>query len=294
MRDHELELIAALVEGQLEDEAEARALIASSPEHAEEYEAQKLAYETLKDAGVVSLSDTERASLHRDVWTALRTQPAAKARSPWWYRWTPVAAGLLVVAGSVAVLNQNLGGEDSMETFAEVGSALDSGGGADSDTTTAGATEDETRDGESSAADGGDSVTETTEAMTETTEAMTEEQPDSVPPEEPAVLYSSKAADVRQGNYEDAGALPYDGSESGDSELQACVAEAIADAGLDGYELLAILEGLQAGDAAQEPSTTLSEANAELAVVTPETADLSAAPLAFVDLEDCVVVYLDE
>jgi hypothetical protein len=284
MRDHELELIAALVEGRLEDEAEARALIASSPEHAEEYEAQKLAYETLQDVGVVSLSDVERAALHRDVWTALRTQPTVKARSPWWYRWTPVAAGLLVVAGSVAVLNQNLGGDDSMETFAEVGSALDSGGG-DSDTTTAGATEDQTRDGEGSAADGGDSATETTEAMAE-------EQPDSVPPE-PAVLYSSKAADVREGNYEDAGALPYDGSESDDSELKACVAKAIDDAGLDGYEILAILEGLRA-DAAQEPSTTLTEANAELAVATLETADLSAAPLAFVDLADCVVVYLDE
>jgi hypothetical protein len=282
MRDHELELIAALVEGQLDDEAEARALIASSPEHAEEYAAQTLAYQTLQDVGTASMSDAERAALHRDVWTALRSQPAAKAKSPWWYRWTTVAAGLLVVAGSVAVLSQNLGGADSMETFAEVGSALDSGGGADSATTTAGATGGETRDGDDSAGDGGDGASVTTMAM---------EQPESAP-SEPAALYSSKAAEVRQGNFEDAGARPYDDSEPVDPELQACVTEAIDHAGLEGYELVAILEGLR--DAAEESSTTLNEATAELAVATPETADMSVAPLAFVDLVSCVVVYLDE
>ena len=284
MRDHELELIAALVEGRLDDEAEARALIASSPEHAEEYAAQTLAYQALQDVGTASMSDGERAALHRDVWTALRAQPAAKAKSPWWYRWTTVAAGLLVVAGSVAVLNQNLGGEDSMETFAEVSSALDSGEGADSATTTAAATGGETRDGDESDAGGGD-------VATDTTTAEAEEQPGSAPPE-PAALYSSKAAEVREGNFEDAGAVPYDDSEPVDPGLEACVTQAIDDAGLDGYELLAFLEGLR--DAAQESSTTLTEETAELAVATPETTDMSAAPLAFVDLKDCVVVYLDE
>ena len=285
MRDHELELIAALVEGRLEDEAEARALIASSPEHAEEYAAQTLAYQTLQEVGIASMSDTERAALHRDVWTALRSRPAARAKNPWWYRWTPVAAGLLVIAGSVAVLSQNLGGEDAAETFAESSAALDSGGGADSDMTTAGATDGQTRDGDDSAADGGG-------VATETTEAMTEEQPESAPVE-PVALYSSKAAEVRQGNYEDAGARPYDDGDPVDPGLQACVTEAIDDAGLDGYELHAILEGLQDGENPRESSTTLTEETAELAVATPETADMSAAPLAFVDLASCVVVYLD-
>lgn len=286
MRDHELELIAALVERRLEDEAEARALIASSPEHAAEYAAQTLAYQTLQDVGIASMSDAERAALHRDVWTALRSQPAAKAKSPWWYRWTPVAAGLLVIAGSAAVLSQNLGGEDVAATFTEVGSALDSGGDAESATTTAGATGGETRDGDDSAAGGEDGASVTTMAMAE-------EQPNSAP-SETAALYSSKAAEVRQGNYEEAGARMYDDSEPVDPGLQACVTEAIDDAGLEGYELHAILEGLQTSDVAQESSTTLTEATAELAVATPETADMSAAPLAFVDLASCVVVYLDE
>jgi hypothetical protein len=288
MRDHELELIAGLVEGRLDDEAEARALIASSPEHAQEYEAQKLAYDALRESGSVSMSETERAQLHRDVWTALRSQPAAKAKSPWWYRWTPVAAGLLVIAGSVAVLNQNLGGDDSMETFAEVGSSLDSGEEAASASTTAAAADGETRDSDESDAGGGDVATDTTVAEVEEPEAA---------PSEPTALYSSKAADVREGNYEEAGALPYDDSDTVDPGLEACVTEAIEAAGLDGYELHAILEGLD--ETAEEhdtstTSTTLTEATAELALVTPEPANVSAAPLAFVDLADCVVVYLDE
>jgi len=289
MRDHELELIAGLVEGRLDDEAEARALMASSPQHAEEYEAQKLAYDALRESGSVALNESERAELHREVWTALRTQPAAKAKSPWWYRWTPVAAGLLVVAGSVAVLNQNLGGQDSLETFAEIGSSLDSGGGTESATTTAAATQGETRDGDDSSDGGADGATDTTAAMAEEQPEADFSAPDDV--------YSSTAADVRQGNYEEAGALTYGASDPVDPGLEACVTEAMEAAGLEGYELHAILEGLDEEtdeNGAEGTSTTLSEATAELAVATPDPADLSAAPLAFVDLADCVVVYLDE
>ncbi|HSM45432.1 MAG TPA: hypothetical protein VK969_10490, partial [Acidimicrobiia bacterium] len=72
MRDDQIELIAALVEGRLEDESEARALIDSAPEFREEYEGQKTAYEMLTRVGTASLSDGERSALHRDVWTSLR------------------------------------------------------------------------------------------------------------------------------------------------------------------------------------------------------------------------------
>ena len=43
MRNKEVELIAALAEGSLEDETAARALVASSTKHQAEYEAQKTA-----------------------------------------------------------------------------------------------------------------------------------------------------------------------------------------------------------------------------------------------------------
>lgn len=67
MREHEIDLIAALVEGRLEDETEARALITSSPEMRQEYQAQKLAYEALAGAGMVRMTESERSALHRDI-----------------------------------------------------------------------------------------------------------------------------------------------------------------------------------------------------------------------------------
>jgi hypothetical protein len=112
MRDHERELIAALVEGRLDDESEARALVASSPELHEEYEAQLLAYRALTGAGSVSLSEAERAELHRDVWTALRHRSEAPARGAWYLRAAAVAAGLFVVVGLAAVLSTS-GGQDA-------------------------------------------------------------------------------------------------------------------------------------------------------------------------------------
>ena len=86
MRSHEQELISALVEGRLEDEAEALALIASSPALRSEYEAQKLAYEALTAIPQAQLTDHERAALHRDVWTELQARPTSLAvRTPWYF-----------------------------------------------------------------------------------------------------------------------------------------------------------------------------------------------------------------
>src|ERR687892_348665 len=102
MRDQDLELIAALVEGRLDDETEARALIASSAEAREEYEAQKRAYESLAAMGTAHLTETERATLHRDLWTELRGgDTPERTKTPWYVRWSPVAAGLFVVVGIV-------------------------------------------------------------------------------------------------------------------------------------------------------------------------------------------------
>jgi hypothetical protein len=95
MRERDLDLIVALVEGRLEDEEEARALIESSSKHRLEYEAQKTAYQALSSAGTASLSETERAGIRRDVWSDLRSRPTPVVpANPWYYRWVSVAAGV--------------------------------------------------------------------------------------------------------------------------------------------------------------------------------------------------------
>ncbi len=107
MNRHELELISALAEGTLEDETEARLLIASSPELRAEYEAQKTAIEAFRQVPMASLTEHERSGLRRDVWTQLRAQPGeGRVSTPWYYRWSTAAAGLVLVVGLVAVLNQ--------------------------------------------------------------------------------------------------------------------------------------------------------------------------------------------
>lgn len=285
MRDHEMELIAALVEGRLDDEAEARALIASSPEHAEEYEVQKLAYETLQSLDTVSMSETERAALHRDVWTTLTARPAAKAANPWWYRWTAVAAALLVIGGSVAVLNQNMGGEDdAAQTFAEIGASLDSGGG-ESTGTTAAAAEAPAVAGDD-ADGGGDGAGVTTTMAAEVSEGLSSDQP--------AALYSARASDVRQGDETVTDLYLYGADEAVDPAIEVCVATATGNAGLDGFAVIATMDE---PDPAPDSSTTTetdTDDQPDLAVASPQTDNPAGAPLAFVDLDTCEVVYLDE
>ena len=159
MRNNEIELIAALVEGELEDETEARALVESSSKHKNEYEAQKTAYQALSSIPPAQLTEHEAAALHRDVWTQLQSQPtAAVAKVPWYYRWSYAAAGLLVVVGLVVVVDQSnpdftptalLGGNDAAESevFAETNSGLDDEASTPSDDAAADAT--------TSGADGG-------------------------------------------------------------------------------------------------------------------------------------------
>ena len=281
MRDHELELIAALVEGSLEDEAEARALIASSPDLHEEYEAQRLAYEALRAAPTVAMSETERSTLRRDVWTALRSGSpvAATRRTPWYHRWTPVAAGLFVLVGLVAVINQ-AGGGDSGEsarlaadmavatTMAEAtaegddgaqapDAGADSGGGEEATVTTAAASSD------------------TTAAMSETPELLSDDE---------TAFYVAEAESLREGDSEDAALQSYD-EDASRAELETCLDEA----GLPGYEVLETL----AGSLDDETDGGAAAGVSRLIAAIPEEADLSTAPIAFVDLVDCVLIHLD-
>lgn len=135
MRRREQELIAALAEGRLENEAEARGLVASSPRLQDEYQAQKAAIQTLRELGSASLTEIERASLRRDLWTELRAEESkASPQSRRLTGWPAYATALALVVGSLAVLGPQLSQTDmaSAPTFEETAAGLgDDGAQAD-------------------------------------------------------------------------------------------------------------------------------------------------------------------
>lgn len=132
MHEHDLDLIAALADGSLADETEARALIESCDECLAEYQDQVEVLALLVATPTARMNDLERAALHRDLWTELRKSPSTSGSTPWWVRWSYVAAGLFVTVGLVGVLIGQglLGGGDaqSANTFSEIGSGLDDSG----------------------------------------------------------------------------------------------------------------------------------------------------------------------
>jgi hypothetical protein len=161
MHDHPLDLIAALADGSLSDEAEARALIESCQECRDEYRAQTEVIGWLAAAPAAEMTDLEKAALHRDLWTELRREPGKASTTPWWQRLSYVAAGLFVVAGLVGVLNnvEFAGGGEASDTTVAEASAED------------GAVEDAPTEEVPFVAQGNDdseSATETTAATAET------------------------------------------------------------------------------------------------------------------------------
>ncbi len=126
LRRHEIGLISGLVEGTLDDESEARALIERSREAREEFEAQRLSYEALHRVDPVSMSDHERAKLRRQVWTELRRDPSPSRRAtPWIYRLAPFAAALILVVGVLGVLNRGFqGADETADTLADTAAGL--------------------------------------------------------------------------------------------------------------------------------------------------------------------------
>ena len=136
MHEHDPDLIAALADGSLDDETEARALIDSCDECLIEYQDQVEVLALLVATPTARMNDLERAALHRDLWTELRKPPQKTGATPWWLRWSYVAAGLFVTAGLVSVvIGQGLirGGDAQSvaETFSEIGSGLDDSGGGE-------------------------------------------------------------------------------------------------------------------------------------------------------------------
>ncbi len=261
MREHDLELIAALVEGRPEDEAEALALIESSSELREEYEAQKLAYEAMQDAGTTSLRETERATLHRDIWTELRSgTPGPASKTPWYYRWAPVAAGLLVVVGLVAVLGQ--GGADSGDEAVTL--AADTA----ETTSTAAASDDGAAGGDAAPGDGDDA------AQTESSSEEGEADGDRTASPEEADFFSEQARQVRAGELTDSRLEAFD-NEDQTAEQTDC----LTSIGLDGHRIVA---------------TTSSPDGETLLVTVPQETDPTNPPVGFVDPHVCELVYLDE
>lgn len=118
MHEHPLDLIAALADGSLGDEAEARALIETCQECRDEHRAQTEVIAWLNASPAAQMTDLEKASLHRNLWTELRNEPTKSPAMPWWQRLSYVAAGLLVMVGLVGVLNNGVfgGGAESGAT----------------------------------------------------------------------------------------------------------------------------------------------------------------------------------
>lgn len=283
MRDQDLELIAALVEGRLDDETEARALVESAPEFRSEYEAQKVAFEALAPVATARLSQTEKAALHRDIWTELRSDQSAqrKTTSPWYFRWAPVAAGMFVVVGLVAVINQ--GGSFDAGEDASVVAAQDSVTSTAADATEAdGSDQDSSVGNGTDAAQGGSAAEEApqNEAIDEMAAdfaralTATEQQ-----------FFTEEAAKIRSGDLTGAELSTFD-EESPSNDLQTCVETA----GLSGYDVVGVsISPFVTGEGAESLPDDLSPFIAAI----PEGATLEEAPIAFVDLLGCELVHVD-
>jgi hypothetical protein len=133
MHRHNLDLIAEYAGGTLADDKKARNLVANCQVCRAEYEAHRSVLAALSSVERNSMSEHEKARLHRDVASALRgpTSKPSAARA-WWPTWAASAAAVLVVTvGLMGVLN-SLGDSSSSAdmTFSEIGSALDGGAGA--------------------------------------------------------------------------------------------------------------------------------------------------------------------
>lgn len=264
MREREIELIAALAEGALEDETEARALLESSAEARAEYEAQLAAIEALTSVEPADLTDQERAVLHRDLWTELSSdrQPTGRQAIPWYLRLSYVAAGLFVVVGLVAVLSQ--GGEDAADLGGEATAELQAEGAPD---TTVAPDSALGRD-EAGGDDGSADMADTTESMAEEGAADAMEAP-AVDPDE-----LSRLADLaRSGTLDETeanAALPADADPD--------TAECIARAGLEEHAVISVVD---------VDGTYL------LAVPAAEPLE-EGTTVVFVGTATCEIVYIDE
>lgn len=255
MRRKDLELITALAEGSLEDETEARSLIASSPRLRAEYEAQKAAIDALASMGQPRLSEHEKADLHRIVWSEITAHPRPAQRAvPWYYRWSYVAAGLFVVVGLVAVLTQ-VGEDPATEMLAEPTSGVDRGA-----------------DASAPAADSGDSDGGTVEEAS----AGGALDDDAIDSDRFLAYFSEQATRLRQGETTE---TPGVTSQAAAEKHASC----LESAGLGGY--VAVDEVIP-DDAVDEPKVYI--------MAVPSAAEISQeTPIVFVDAATCSIAHTD-
>lgn len=128
MHDHDFDLIAAIAEGEMSpvEQAVAETSLAACDACQTDLELQREALAVLRESPAISMTDIERAALHRNVLAA--ATPIAKTvvsrpKDPWFQRLMPAmaaAAALLVVVGVGSVLVN--GGSDA-DTSAETTAA---------------------------------------------------------------------------------------------------------------------------------------------------------------------------
>jgi hypothetical protein len=208
MHDHPLDLIAALADGSLSDEGEARALVESCPECREEYRTQIEVIGWLAATPAAEMTDLEKAALHRDLWTELRNQPGKSPATPWWQRLVYVAAGLFVTVGLVSVLNNG---------------ALNGGADSGAATTAAGALDAPT-EGDPFVAQGSDDGESAPEFTTETTAAATETTAAASGGEESLAIPFAELAEEARSNQADRSA-----TQGTDRDVAACLARVALD-----------------------------------------------------------------
>lgn len=192
MHRHNLDQIAEYAQGNLANEATAAALVETCETCRAEFESQRAMITLLSGATTASMTDHEKAALHREVWTELRSPPAATAGTggPWWRAWAFGAAALVFVAvGLVGVLTNVGGSGDAVtETFDEIASSLDAGGEDAAETTRA----------EDGAAVAEEAPTSTMAAATDLSSAGFEAIANSVRSDEPA-SYDGATQDTDEG-----------------------------------------------------------------------------------------------
>lgn len=106
MSRRERELVIALAEGLLEDETEARALIASSPRLLKIYQEQSAALTALSALPPIAMTESEKVDLRRDLWTAYTSQPQpTPTRRRGQLAWGYAAVFMMATVGLFAVLN---------------------------------------------------------------------------------------------------------------------------------------------------------------------------------------------
>lgn len=119
MHRHDLDLIAALAEGSLQDETRARARVETCAMCRAEFDRHTEVIRMLRTTPPVAMTDLERATLHREVRTGLHQPQAGPVPAPPWTRWAYATAALFLVVGLGAALARQ-GGPTSGEDFVTV------------------------------------------------------------------------------------------------------------------------------------------------------------------------------